>query len=45
MPQSEKIEVEMDYEYVSMFTIDDLGKIEQVYSIVMSMNYSFYLVF
>ena len=45
MPQSEKIEVEMDYEYVSMFTIDDLGKIEQVYSIVMSMNYSFCLVF
>lgn len=27
MPQSEKIEVEMDYEYVGMFTIDDLGKI------------------
>lgn len=40
----EKIEVEMDDEYVGMFTIYSLGKIEQVYSIAMSMNYSYYLV-
>lgn len=40
----EKIEVEMDDEYVGMFIIDGLGKIEQVYSIAMSMNYSYCLV-
>lgn len=31
-------------EYAGMFTIYGLGKIKQVYSIVMSMNYSYCLV-